>query len=426
ARIGLQRLGADLPCDFRAGQIINQLVGFQQFCQYYITYTRQHAIRLRERRIQCCSLSVGDTVKNVKNRVRRASFPQSLDCQTGPLSPELLSTKSHGCPCMLDVYLSVPEFAGHYGIWSRLLKHIRSSLRGRYLLICTNVDVHPCNWSQFPTLDTLVRFSQWAQVHSRVLFFFVGSASLSLGTMMEAAFSIGSGLNVVLCVEPMGATTVKVDAPNDVPQQHQQDYAIDSLFNHLLLSKPVVRKVDGFDCKPNRLRVGHHLSECFGVTRSNRSSSLSSQPCEQLSPNESRLRFATSPVGNVGSDRDSWSSAESPTTSSSLGSAQPTPSSDSGLGMSPSSLDAPDNQFSVSPDARFTQAAWRAQSLVTPATFTGRSVHLGEQAAIVSLTAMNDHNRGRTYLSALGRTKQIPVCDSVDRALDACLALLAN
>ncbi|KAF5399181.1 hypothetical protein PHET_07888 [Paragonimus heterotremus] len=423
AHIGLQRLGVDLPCDFRAGQVSSHLIGFRQFCQYYITYTRQHAIRLRERRIQCYSLSVGDAVKN---RVRRASFPLSLDCQTGPLSSGRLFNESRGCRCMLDAYLSLPEFAGHYGIWSSLLKHIKSRLRGRYPLICTNVDMLPCNWSQFQPLDTLVRFGQWAQVHSRVLFFFVGSNSFSLATMMEAAFSIGSGLNVVLCVEPMGATVIKVDAPSGLRQQHQRDCAIDSLFSHLLLSKPVVRKVNGSDRKPNRLHVGHHLSDCFDVTRSNRSSSLSNQPYGQLSPNESRLRFATSPVGNVSSDRDSWSSAESPTASSSSSSVQPTPSTDSGLGMSPSSSDAPDTQFSVSPEARFTQAAWRVQSFGTPATFTGRSAHMGEQAIMVSLTAMSDHNRGRTYLSALGRTKQIPVCDSVDRALDACLALLAN
>ncbi|KER29339.1 hypothetical protein T265_04001 [Opisthorchis viverrini] len=361
ARLGLLRLGLDLPC-VPSNWTESKTLSFEQFCQAYTAYVLEHC---------------GDHSD--------LNSPLLADYQP--------------CNFTLDLYLGSSELSRHTDVDSTL-RLLIDSYREVLPSLRTNLQVDefcPCSAKQ---TEENLRFCARIRAHSRLLLYYVDSSSFSVRTMMEASFAIGSGRKAVLCVESLGDRIRLrdfVDPP--IESWNSQPSARYRTKRNLSSDK---RKLDGLMLHLSHRNVqpslppspltevhcvsgGSESSEHTGSAGSRVSSSTNSSPLAKL---DNTLPWASS--------------------------------SDSGVSSNPSQSSSPDPASLSVLDS----LSIRTPSPCLDTDSHALTNRTGSNFLLVSQSAINDYNRGRRYLQSVCDEYHLPTTSNLKDAIDKCFSIL--
>ncbi|THD28110.1 hypothetical protein D915_001112 [Fasciola hepatica] len=266
----------------------------------------------------------------------------------------------------------------------------------------------------------------WARNHSRLLLYIVDSYSFSLSTMIEAAFAMGSGLPVVLCVNQLQVNEMVVQWSGEKRYPH--------VFHSTSVSHDPSSRIDYITGKT--VRPDRHIESTTRIKSDSAQSStsaFSSSWVKQASyPNDEIAGFTSSDMSSNGGESNSGSATASPAcpgVNSILN-----PSVDSGLGLNTDSTELLDEHSDldgsciVSDSLHRCSAAHEKSASVSPVREKSVLPNLWEDSIfsmIVSNTAAKDHNRGRVYLTSIAQMMHIPVTSQIQEALDWCKTRLS-
>ncbi|CAH8454002.1 unnamed protein product [Dicrocoelium dendriticum] len=423
-KIGLHRLDADLPCRELPWGHTSSAIDFPQFCLHYGSYIRQH--RASRFKLQSAPVTTHQNRHVIPSWMARLSLLDSLDKKakvlaesyfswshsfsfSDPSSSEFVPTSCTSnsslqnallaaeppCSQTIDVYLNVSDFNSYPLRASSFLHQVETYLRRSNPNIRTNLNFHRVGASRI-SLEERGPFGQWLRAHSRLLLFYVTATSLDVTQMLEAAYCIGLGFNVVLCVELMHSQT---------------DWVGSATAASSTSSSPITSKY---------ITVGrptHGSSINFPPSDSEQLATVRQISC----PSDVKLGLSSTPIDRLFSRRCNERCPTSPLTSVTR-SVRPATSVDSGFGSLPSPVGNPrgtcfkdpDHQFNYPVDTRLCR-----DKRPTPP-------HSDSEWCSHSPFAVKDHNRGRTYLTSIGNEMHIPITDTFTEALVLCESVLAR